>query len=124
MLGGLLSSIARLRFPGRFQVCGTFAEKAILFQRTATVPFLSCLSLGVHAIVPEERVPELVAAPLVVAQIRDKILTLITSKTFAELNSPAGKINLRKEIADGINPVLYAKGCAAKEVLFAEFVVQ
>ncbi len=50
MLGGLLSSIARLRFPGRFQVCGTFAEKAILFQRTATVPFLSCLSLGVHAI--------------------------------------------------------------------------
>ncbi len=47
---GLLSSIARLRFPGRFQVCGTFAEKAILFQRTATVPFLSCLSLGVHAI--------------------------------------------------------------------------
>ncbi len=51
MLGGLLSSIARLRFPGRFQVCGTFAEKAILFQRTATVPFLSCLSLGVHAIV-------------------------------------------------------------------------
>ena len=76
------------------------------------------------AIVPEERVAELQAAPLVVAQIRDKLLTLITSKSFVELNSAAGKVNLRKEIADGINPILYAKGCAAKEVLFAEFVVQ
>jgi flagellar FliL protein len=76
------------------------------------------------AIVPEERVPELEEAPLVVAKLRDRILTLISAKSFDELNTADGKRKLRKEIADDVNQVLYTKGCAAKEVLFAEFVVQ
>jgi flagellar FliL protein len=55
-------------------------------------------------------------------QIRDVILTLVTSKTFADIRTPEGKERLREDIIDRINHVL-AKD-AVKSVYFTEFIVQ
>lgn len=55
-------------------------------------------------------------------QIRDVILTLVTSKTFADIRTPEGKERLREDIIDRINHVL--AGDAVKSVYFTEFIVQ
>jgi len=55
-------------------------------------------------------------------QIRDVILTLVTSKTFADIRTPEGKERLREDVIDRINHVL-AKD-AVKSVYFTEFIVQ
>lgn len=55
-------------------------------------------------------------------KVRDRIITVLTAKTFAELSSPFGKETLRRELAREINAVL--GGEAVSEVLFVEFVVQ
>lgn len=55
-------------------------------------------------------------------QTRDVILTLVTSKTFADIRTPEGKERLREDIIDRINHVL-AKD-AVKSVYFTEFIVQ
>ncbi len=43
------------------------------------------------AIVPERRAAELAGDALVLAQMRDRVLTLLTSKTYEELATPLGK---------------------------------
>lgn len=55
-------------------------------------------------------------------QIRDVILTLVTSKTFADIRTPEGKERLREDIIDRINHVLARD--AVKSVYFTEFIVQ
>jgi flagellar FliL protein len=55
-------------------------------------------------------------------QIRDVILTLVTSKTFAEIRTPEGKERLREDVIDRINHVLAQD--AVKSVYFTEFIVQ
>ncbi|MDY0191451.1 MAG: flagellar basal body-associated FliL family protein [Desulfuromonas sp.] len=55
-------------------------------------------------------------------QIRDSILLLIGSKTFAELNDLQGKLQLRAEIIVRLNKLLQ-KG-KIKGIYFTEFVVQ
>jgi flagellar FliL protein len=55
-------------------------------------------------------------------QIRDVILTLVTSKTFADIRTPEGKERLREDIIDRINHVLAKE--AVKSVYFTEFIVQ
>ena len=56
------------------------------------------------------------------ARLRDRILTLLTSKTYRELNDANGKELFRKEILDRLNPLL--ESGEVKEVLFSDFVVQ
>jgi len=55
-------------------------------------------------------------------QIRDVILTLVTSKTFADIRTPEGKERLREDVIDRINHVLSLE--AVKSVYFTEFIVQ
>ncbi len=74
------------------------------------------------AIVPEEQVAEIKADFLLMARLRDRILTLLTSKTYRQLNDAKGKEVFRKEILERLNPLL-EKG-EVKEVLFSDFVVQ
>src|SRR5581483_10902299 len=55
-------------------------------------------------------------------QIRDAVLTLLTSRTFADIRTPAGKESLRDDVIDRLNQVLQSS--AVKAVYFTEFVVQ
>ena len=55
-------------------------------------------------------------------QIRDSILMILSTKSFEDINSVAGKITLRDEIQDKINGYL-ALG-KITNVYFKEFVVQ
>jgi len=55
-------------------------------------------------------------------QIRDVILTLVTSKTFADIRTPDGKERLREDVIDRIDHVLQQP--AVKSVYFTEFIVQ
>jgi len=71
---------------------------------------------------PDTVVEEIEADPLLSARLRDRVLTLLTAKTFAELSNPEGKEAFRTEIAARIAPLL--KEAEIKEVLFGDFVVQ
>ena len=55
-------------------------------------------------------------------QARDMLLTLFSSKTFADVRSPQGKAVLREEIVNRLNTVLNED--AVKAVYFTEFIVQ
>jgi flagellar FliL protein len=60
--------------------------------------------------------------PVLMARMRDRILTLLTAKTAEELNGAMGKEALRREIKAQLDPLL--EHGAIEDVLFAEFVVQ
>jgi flagellar protein FliL len=68
----------------------------------------------------EGKVPPEVNARL--PQIRDLLLTLFTSKMFAEIRTPQGKALLRDEIINRLNRVL--RRDLVKAVYFTEFIVQ
>ena len=74
------------------------------------------------AVSPEEKVLEVTEDALLMAKLRDQVLTLISSKTFKELSDPEGKEGFRSEIRERLSPLV--EGGEVKEVLFAEFVVQ
>src|SRR5437667_11602722 len=56
------------------------------------------------------------------AQVRDLVLTLFTSKQFAEIRTPQGKALLRDEIINRVNRALNRD--LVKAVYFTEFIVQ
>lgn len=56
------------------------------------------------------------------AQVRDAIITLLTSKTFGEVRTPQGKALLREEIINRTNHVVHRD--IVKAVYFTEFIVQ
>jgi flagellar FliL protein len=62
------------------------------------------------------------ADELSVTKIRDRMLTLLSSKSYGQVASAEGKEALRQEIQKQIDPVL-AKGKVA-EVYYTEFIVQ
>jgi flagellar FliL protein len=66
------------------------------------------------------RVPEEFAART--PQVRDLLLTLFTSKQYAEIRTPQGKSLLRDEIINRINRTLNRD--VVKAVYFTEFIVQ
>jgi flagellar FliL protein len=68
----------------------------------------------------DKSVPDSVEARM--PQIRDLILTLITSKTFDEIRTAEGKQELREAIINRINQRLDRD--AVKAVYFTEFIVQ
>jgi flagellar FliL protein len=55
-------------------------------------------------------------------QARDMLLTLFSSKTFADVRTPQGKVVLREEIVNRLNTVLNED--AVKAIYFTEFIVQ
>lgn len=74
------------------------------------------------AIAPLERADEISSDALVMARMRDRILSLISSKGYDELSAPDGKTMLRDAIQTEVASVL--EGDDVREVLFADFVVQ
>lgn len=56
------------------------------------------------------------------ARIRDAMILLLSSKTYAELNTPEGKHILRNEIMDRVNQIL--NGPKVVRVYFTDFVIQ
>ena len=57
-----------------------------------------------------------------VPQIRDKVLLILPSKMFKDIQSSPGKDALRKEILAALSPLL--KKCKITNLFFQEFVVQ
>ncbi len=55
-------------------------------------------------------------------QARDMLLTLFSSKSFADVRTPQGKAVLREEIVNRMNTVLNED--AVKAIYFTEFIVQ
>jgi flagellar FliL protein len=55
------------------------------------------------------------------AKIRDAVITLLAGKSFAEVQSPEGKVLLRAEVAARLNQILGAPRIV--RVYFTEFVV-
>jgi flagellar FliL protein len=55
-------------------------------------------------------------------QVRDLLLTLFSSKQFAEIRTPEGKAVLREEIINRINRAMHKD--LVKNVYFTEFIVQ
>jgi flagellar FliL protein len=56
------------------------------------------------------------------AKIKDIIISIISSKTFEEVNTPQGKIALKQEILRRLNTIM--SGGKVEDVFFTEFVVQ
>jgi len=59
---------------------------------------------------------------LAITKIRDRVLTLLTSKTFTQIASAQGKDELRSEIQSNLSPLLL--GGRVTGVYFTEFIVQ
>ena len=79
------------------------------------------------AVVPAGVAATVAGDSLLQAKLRDRVLTLLTSKSFDELRSPVGKEGFRREIKAQLNPLLEGideEGGQIDEVLFSEFVVQ
>jgi flagellar FliL protein len=68
----------------------------------------------------DAKVPEVF--PSLVPQIRDLLITLFSSRTFAEVRTPEGKLQLREDAINRINRALNQD--LVKAVYFTEFVVQ
>jgi flagellar FliL protein len=56
------------------------------------------------------------------ARVRDAVITLLAGKSFAEIQSPEGKVLLRAEVAARLNQILGAPKII--RVYFTEFVVE
>lgn len=79
------------------------------------------------AVVPAGVATTVAGDTLMQAKLRDRVLTLLTSKSFDELRSPVGKEGFRREVKARLNPLFEAmeeEGAQIDEVLFSEFVVQ
>ncbi len=59
---------------------------------------------------------------LAITRVRDRVLTLLSSKTFAQVATTEGKESLRKEIQEQVSSVLH--DAAVSEVYYTEFIVQ
>ena len=73
-------------------------------------------------IAPVERVAEIQADALLMAQLRDHILKMLTAKTYEELNSPDGKETFRSEMNEQLAELIETG--ELRQVLFSDFIVQ
>lgn len=71
---------------------------------------------------PEAAAEKVEGDDLTRARVRDRILTILMSKSFQELSNPLGKESLRLEIKAQIDSFL--EEGSVQDVLFSEFVVQ
>ena len=73
---------------------------------------------------PEERIAVLAENQLLIARCRDRILTLLSSKSYSELSSPLGREALRREIKARLEPLFDGEDDKLEDILFSEFMVQ
>lgn len=82
--------------------------------------FVKC---SVRLLLPnDEAVSTTVENDIVMTRLRDRILTLLASKTYAEINTPVGKEALRREIMHRADETLGAVDVS--DVFFIEFIIQ
>ncbi|MDA0204907.1 MAG: flagellar basal body-associated FliL family protein [Acidobacteria bacterium] len=74
------------------------------------------------AVAPVSRSGEVQADALLVARLRDKILTMLAARASEELSSPKGKEDFRKQVQIAAQQVI-ADG-EVQEALFVDFVIQ
>ncbi len=74
------------------------------------------------AVAPESRIADIQGDALLMARLRDKVITLLTSKTYKDLAGSQGKQAFREEIQTELQPLI--EEADLKEVLFADFVVE
>lgn len=74
------------------------------------------------AVTPVSAAEEVSGDDLKMARVRDRILTILSAKTHAEMTTPLGKEGLRREIQARLGPLF--EGGRVQDVLFSEFVVQ
>lgn len=60
--------------------------------------------------------------PLLKARVRDRVLSVLSSKRFDDVSTVIGKESLRREIARELNQIL--PNSPVREILFVEFIVQ
>jgi flagellar FliL protein len=65
---------------------------------------------------------EIGANELLQARMRDRVLTLLASKSIEELSDPLGKEGFRREIKTHLQPLI--QDGEIQEVLFSDFIVQ
>ena len=81
------------------------------------------LRVELNAVVNDAKVVEqLKTDQLVKTRVRDRILTVLSAKSYQDIGTPAGKESLRKELTKEVNSVLSHD--AVQEMLFANFAVQ
>ena len=73
-------------------------------------------------VAPAELAKKAEEDPLLMARLRDRILTLLTSNSAQDVNSPLGKESIRREIQARLNPLF--EGGKVEDVLFSDLVVQ
>ena len=74
------------------------------------------------AVAPASRIDEIKADALLMARLRDKVITLLTAKTYQDLADPAGKQTFREEIQAELKPLI--EKAELEEVFFADFVIE
>jgi len=74
------------------------------------------------AVAPEDAVEDIRSDELLRARLRDKVLSLLTAKTYQELYEPKGKEQFRSEVKTALQSLVGE--AEIKEVLFSDFVVQ
>ncbi len=60
--------------------------------------------------------------PVMKARIRDRVISVLSSKTFQDVNNPVGKESLRRELQRELNQILPDDDI--EDVLFVEFIIQ
>lgn len=73
-------------------------------------------------VAPAERVAEIEADALLTAQLRDHVLSMLTAKTFEQLNTPEGKEAFREEMKAALAELIGTG--ELRQVLFSDFIVQ
>lgn len=73
-------------------------------------------------VVPDSLATKMTEDPLIQAKMRDRVLTLLASKSYEEVSTPIGKESFRREIKTVLEPLV--EDGEIREVLFQEFVVQ
>lgn len=74
------------------------------------------------AVTPSDVVGEIEDDVLLLARMRDQVLTVLSGKTFHELSDPKGKEIFREDVRTSLGALL--KAGEIQQVLFSEFVVQ
>ncbi len=74
------------------------------------------------AVAPESEIADIEGNALLMARLRDRVITLLTAKTYKDLVDPKGKQAFREEIQAELKPLI--EKAELKEVFFADFVVE
>ncbi len=74
------------------------------------------------AVAPESEIADIEGNALLMARLRDRVITLLTAKTYKDLVDPKGKQMFREEIRTELKPLI--ETAELKEVFFTDFVVE